>query len=118
MFAKKKTWNRIKTGLLKVRLLGGVSFKANKNSGIRSGHIYACHDFGIKGNLRPRYDFVSVSVFNDETQVIEQELAQVLALIEVKQTTKGEMHYAAVVQYLREDKLISKEDKGINNKNL
>ena len=98
-------WTYIQDGRARLRLVDAISFKANQDSGIKNGHIYATYNYG--GRNTARYDFVCISL-EDEHGAKTEELAQVLALIEIIiNSTPEQILYAAIVQYLRKDTAVS-----------
>ena len=86
-----------------IAIRGGVTYHANVESGMGSGHLYATSRLG-NSILRPRYDYILANVKETETKSYVQP-AQLLATLEVTKWHNGieidtKVHY--VIQYLRE----------------
>jgi hypothetical protein len=81
-------------------LVQAMSYTANEESGMGSGHIYSTMLFN--STKKPRHDFVEVAVKEDGKDEPSSVLGQVVTFLEVRRDNESD--YYAVLQYLEEVK--------------
>jgi len=101
--ARKEFINELNNNTINVTIRSGVTYNANVESGMGSGHLYATSKCG-KSKLRPRYDYILVNASEINTGNSYVQPAQLLEILEVTQTINNdlctEVHY--VIQYMNE----------------
>jgi len=93
--------NELNNDITSVNIRSGVTYDANIESGMGSGHLYATSKVG-RSILRPRYDYISVNALEEDTGHTIVQPAQLLCILEVTKNINNkistDIYY--IIQYM------------------
>jgi len=95
--------NELHNNNVKVTIRSGVTYNANIESGMGSGHLYASAKCG-RSIERPKYDYILVNTSDETTGNINVQPAQLIGILEVTQLINNEIstEVCYIIQYMTE----------------